>query len=305
MLGLNRLKRSLSEGEQRIVALLLEGDTEFLEVLRSQLSPPFHLLIERRTPKTRPMIYRTPPNEYHIDLVFDDRLSGDYSAGSAVSLKIDDLVVVDNRLPEPIVVEGSVNRGILTNMIFRSKEPVRWPKHLIVDEWWYVGSDGTRSKQRVDLGILDHVEAKPSLTDLPDGWFRDVSLGAFDGGHGVTLRQAATETAVAGLETRIAVALPDDFAGFLRITDGAILWDTVVFGCEEVYELDEREFGKGKVLFSQRIDGSLCAFDLSDYTGGTEYPVLFFDHDSHEESVVSHSFRQWLENISRSAAQER
>jgi hypothetical protein len=297
MLDSKRSERSLSSGERTIVRLLLDGNTEFLAVLRSQLSPPFHLRIERRTPKTKPAIYRTPPNEYHIDFVYDDRLRGDYSAGSSVSLKIDDLVVVDQRLPDCVVVEGHVNRGVLANIVFRSQEPVRWPKHLRADEWWYVRADGVRSEHRVDLSELDATCGRPKIEDLPDGWVRDFLLAAFDGGSAVVICEGAREHEISDLEARLSVAIPPDFADFLRATDGATLWEANVFGCDEVFKLDEREFGGAKVVFSQTIDGSFCAFDLNRYAGSLEYPVLFFDHESQEVSVVSRSFREWLSYV--------
>ena len=274
--------------------MLLEGESKLLAVLRSQLSPPFHLRIERRTPETKPAIYRTPPNEYHIDLVYDDSLSGEYSAGGSVTLKIDDLVIVDKHLNKCVVVEGHVNRGILANIVFRAPGPVRWPRHLRADDWWYVRADGVRSKHRENLSHLGVICNRPEIANLPEGWFRDYVLAAFDGGSALVIRGPAVDDAIRSLEARLSAALPPDFSEFLRATDGANLSGTRVFGSDEVYELDEREFGRSKIAFAQTIDSSLCAFDLSQYDGGLAYPVLFFDHTSREVTVVTNSFREWL-----------
>lgn len=297
MFGFSRFRNTLSDDERKIVGRLLDGDTEFLAALRSQLVPPFFQRIERRTPTSKPKIYRTPPNEYHIDIVYDDCLSEEFSAGTALAMRIDDLVVVDRRLSGNITVEGRVSRGILTNIVFRADVPVRWPKHLRADDWWYKGKNGDRVNSRDDLGSLQCFVSRPTLADLPDGWFREFLRGEFDQDAGVTLRQPASKGAVLDLETSIGTTLPSDYSEFLFSTDGALLWGEVVFGCNEVYALDEDDFGHGKVVFSQAADGSLFAFDMSEYGGGREYPVVLFDHDSQETEVVATSFMEWLASV--------
>ena len=114
------IRKDWTKDERQIIALLLEGETEFLNCLRLQLQPPFFLWVERRTPNTKPAVYRTPPNEYAVDIVFDGKLQEKFSAGNNVSLNIDDLQILEANLEQYLTVIGSVNNGILTNIRFIS-----------------------------------------------------------------------------------------------------------------------------------------------------------------------------------------
>ena len=155
-------KKSWTTDEKRIVTLLLEGDSEFLHCLRRQLTPPFFLWVERRSPSTKPQVYKTPPNEYVIDIVFDGSLEDDFSAGSDLSLDIDDLTILETRLKQDLRRLGIMRLDMKDGyaiLTFSGKEKISPGK--IVD---LIGKDTRRYRFSPDgrlharVGSIDHIK---------------------------------------------------------------------------------------------------------------------------------------------------
>ncbi len=288
--------KSWTDDEKQIVSLLLDGETEFLNYLRRQLSPPFFMWIERRNPNTKPRIYRTPPNEYVIDIVFDGRLQNEFGVGNDISLDIDDLRILEAKLERELTVIGTVNNGILTNIRFVADEPVRWPKYIQLADWRFL-SEKESSKKRIAFDKLDVVIRRIQAGELKYSWVKALFVRAGEQGLQIGLWAPADVTAITTLEHKIGARLPIDFREFLNTTDGASISGAKIFGCEEVYLLKANDLSSDDrlLVLATTEAGNLIALDLS--RAGNEAqtcPVIFLEHSKHEAVVLSESFKDWL-----------
>jgi hypothetical protein len=157
--------RGWTKEEQWIVELLLDGEAEFLQALRRQTQPPLLQRVIRRHPRSLHKADRTDPCEYHWDLIFDEDLLGEYCLGTDVKMHIDDLHISDRRVREEIRVVGQVSNGLLTRIIARTPHPIRWPRRLGVNDWWYVletEKGPWRSKRRTALQGLNKFRTGPA-----------------------------------------------------------------------------------------------------------------------------------------------
>lgn len=288
-------KKDWTEDERRIVDLLLQGDSEFLDCLRRQMSPPFLLEIERRSPNTRPKFRRTPPNEYAIDIIYDGSLEEEFSAGYGISLNIDDLKISEARLKRELTVVGSVNNGVLTNIHFISEGPVKWPKYIQLEDWSF-WSEGKSARKRPSFEKLDIPVRRIQVSDMKDSWVKELLVQANQQGVQVGVRPPAEAAAISALEREIAAELPVDFREFLNATNGARVSGSEIFSCDRVYLLDADDLSSDHLLvFATTKFGNPVALDLSQVRKDTGLcPVVFLDHDTGEAVILSESFREWL-----------
>ncbi len=152
------MARGWTKEEEWIIELLLDGQADFLQALRRQAQPPLLQRVIRRHPRSLHKADRTDPCEYHWDLIFDEDLLGEYCLGTDVKMHIDDLHISDRRVREEIRVVGQVSNGLLTRIIARTPHPIRWPRRLGVNDWWYVletEKGPWRSKRRTALQGLN------------------------------------------------------------------------------------------------------------------------------------------------------
>jgi hypothetical protein len=162
-------RKNWTSHEKWILRLLLDGETNVMESLRRQLEPPFFSRVQRR---------RNPggdrePGEYHLDVVFNESLLGEFSIGESVNVDIDDLRIRDQRVEGEIEIVARIRDGVLTRIIARTAKAVSWPRYIRADDWWFVLSTEKgpwRSKRRQSLqhlsGLSDHMGSS-ALLDLP------------------------------------------------------------------------------------------------------------------------------------------
>ena len=150
---------AFDNGERRVLELLLSGESEFYARLRKQCEAPFLMGIERSTRPTR----------FTISLIYDGSVEQQYSLGESLSISIDDVMIVDRRVPQPIRAKAIIHHGVLGNVLLMVSDPVSWPKRIAVDEWFYLLPDGRKSKERlVDWGVLRQPSAMSSFALPPD-----------------------------------------------------------------------------------------------------------------------------------------
>jgi hypothetical protein len=162
-------RKNWTSHEKWILRLLLDGETNVMESLRRQLEPPFFSRVQRR---------RNPggdrePGEYHLDVVFNESLLGEFSIGEAVNVDIDDLRIRDQRVEGEIQIVARIRDGLLTKIIARSAKQTSWPRYIRADDWWFVLTTEKgpwRSKRRQSLqhlaGLSGHMGSS-ALLDLP------------------------------------------------------------------------------------------------------------------------------------------
>jgi hypothetical protein len=297
---MKRLKRGnrWSEDELKAVSLLLEGDTQLLRYLRRQVRAPFCLWVRRFTPKTRQAFYRTPANEYAITIVYDDLLRNDFSAGAGVSLVIDDLTIVEPKLRRELRVVGQVHDGILGIVRFIAPEAVKWPKTIGLADWHFT-CNGQRTQHRVCFDKLDLAVQRITVAGLPDSWVKDLLAAADAEGVPVSLWPGADPATVSLLEEQAGDSLPADYLEFLRVTNGANVWRTKVFGTSEAYLLEAEGLPSGRFLaISTDEAGDVVALDLSHADGSKQTsPVVHLYHDTGEMTELAPSFREWLAGL--------
>jgi hypothetical protein len=289
------LRKDWTKDERRIVDLLLQGQTEFLECLRRQVSLPFFLWVRRRSPKTKQRFYRTPPNEYTIDIVFDGSLQEEFSAGYDISVDIDDLTIVETRLRQDLRAVGVVHHGILTSIRFFSDGPVKWPKYLQLADWSF-WSEGKPAKRRLSLEKLDIPLQRVKISDLKDSWVKELLVHADQQGLRVGVRLPADSTSVSNLEREIGAKLPVDFGEFLNATNGVGIGSGSIFGCDQLYVLDAEGLPSDLLLvFAMDKFGNPVTLDLSQIRYCVEScPVIFLNHDTGEVITAAESFKEWL-----------
>lgn len=211
-------KADFAPGEREVLGLLLAGKSEFYARLRKQCEQPFLLTIERTT----------KPRRFTITLIYDASLELQYWLGESVSMKIDDVVIFDRRVQQPIQVKAIVHQGVLGNVLFATSDPVRWPKRITVDEWFYVSPDGERTKERrVDW---EHAALRPSPLS--------------------------------------SAAIPADYREYLEDHNPLNLQGTNLLRADEVYELDEQPAGHSMLVFGRALDGSVLSFSLDEAQDG-------------------------------------
>jgi hypothetical protein len=288
-------KKDWTKDERRIVNLLLQGETEFLECLRRQISLPFFLWVRRRSPKTKQRFYRTSPNEYTIDIVFDGSFQEKFSAGYDISLDIDDLTIVETRLKQDLRVVGVIYHGILTSIRFFSDEPVKWPKYLQLEDWSF-WSEGKPAKKRLSFEKLDILLQRVQVSDLKESWVKELLVHADQQGLRVGVRPPADPTFVPNLEREIGAKLPVDFGEFLDATNGVGIGSGSIFGCDQLYVLDAEGLPSDLLLvFAMDKFGNPVTLDLSQVRDDVELcPVIFLNHDTGEVIAAAESFKEWL-----------
>jgi cell wall assembly regulator SMI1 len=300
MAGMKRLKRGdcWSEDELKILGLLLEGDTSLLACLRRQITPPFCRWVERMTPTMKIRSYRTAPTDYAISVVYDDLLRNEFSAGAGVSLVIDDLTIVEPKMKRELQVIGRVRDGILTQVRFIAPEAVKWPKTIGLADWHFT-CNGQRTQHRVCFDKLDLAVQRITVAGLPDSWVKDLLAAADAEGVPVSLWPGADPATVSLLEEQAGDGLPPDYLESLRVTNGASVWRTKVFGTSEAYLLEAEGLPSGRFLvISTDEAGDVVALDLfhADGSRGTS-PVVHLYHDTGEMTHLAPSFREWLARL--------
>src|SRR5688500_6885339 len=144
----------LDDGERALMALLLAGEHPTLAALRRQIDPQFILRVRRvDEPRER---------TWYFD--FDGDLRGSYAAGR-LELLIDDLWIEQRR--QAFHVVGKVMGGVIGPVHLQVGGPVRWPKHLAIEEHWYVHEGERRADRHMSaLGQLP-VATPASLVPRP------------------------------------------------------------------------------------------------------------------------------------------
>jgi hypothetical protein len=105
-MGFTKASGTFSDAERRIIELLLSGENPVFPALRRQLSPPFLISVERTT----------NPKRLTITVTFDGNLEREYSVGEGVNVQIDDVLVIDKRIPQPVICKAVIHLGILGAM---------------------------------------------------------------------------------------------------------------------------------------------------------------------------------------------
>jgi len=241
-------QKEMMAAEQRLLELLTAGNAPEFARLRAQWSEPFGMWIERRRYK----------DYFSIDLIHDAHAADDASAGPNLKLKIDDLIVIDRRLRSPIACVGWVDAGLLTNIHCIAPEPVRWPRYLNVDDWFYLDAAGGQSKTRrhdwADRIAASHV---PAVVD-----------------------------------PEIDRVVPADYRDYITRRDTARdIHDVTLLPVRELYFLDHPKVNGRFVVFGSTADASVMAFRIS--TGDQVDGVYSIDVDEAKPERVANDFTQW------------
>lgn len=282
------LKRNSRSGfdcdEKALLGLLLAGETDFLTALRKHTERPCLVDVKRIV---------EPARLTYILVINGDLYETSCTAGRNISLSIDDLRVSDRRLGTEVEIVGHVHHGVLGPIVASTSEPVKWPRSLRVDDWWYVAPDGTRSKQRSSLEHLDiatQLESAPrGGTGPPPPWLGQLKRSSADGGAGLVPVPAADDKRIAEAEASLSVVFPTEFRELLKWSDGVEMWGCRVLGATECYLLDYQEEELGRQLVFALCDGDVAVFRLDD-------PACFVevvDHETGRRQKVANSFLEW------------
>lgn len=137
-MGIFSKEESFTEAEQKIIGILLSGESAAFARLRRQCQAPFLLEVQRSIAPTR----------YTLSLVYDGNLETEYSIGNSISVQIDDLAVIDKRLGNPVTCKAVVHHGVLGNVLFSASSAMQWPTYVKLDDWFFLASDGSTTKER-------------------------------------------------------------------------------------------------------------------------------------------------------------
>lgn len=296
--------KTLTNDELKIIDLLLQGDNEILSKLRQQLQPPLFMEIRRRSPSTKPKVYNTPPNEYHIDIVFDERFEKKFSIGSKVSLEIDDLQIFDQNLNQELKVIGVVNKGIFTNIRFVSNKPIKWPKSIKLTTWKFNGNNKT-SQERISFEKLSQikVEKESKIDDLKISWVKELFKKLSRKKVFFALQSPVENMLILSLEEKFGGNLPEDFKEFFMSTNGATILGANIFDCDELYLLEETRLSSDKLLvFLIDQYGSPLVINLSKCKN-KHCHIEYFDGELNQFITLANSFKEWLTKFIETATE--
>ena len=283
--------KQFNETEKKLIDLLLYGHTDFIKNLKKQLEPPFFLGITRD---------RTP-NEYKLSIIFDGNLENVFSTGKKIDMEIDDLVIMDPRISEPIRIKAYICEGILSGVIAYVKKPVNWPRYLKLKDWGYIENNNVsfEKKRRINFDLKVSKPYKEfDLSKCQCEWLKELINSSLDKGSGFIPAEKASLQQIKELELNIGAQIPYDFKEFLLCTNGANFWGTEIYRIEELYLLDEGDFKEKLLVFSIAIDGSVFVLVLQEINDSSKYcPVDFFDHDSGKRIRIGESFKESLKFI--------
>lgn len=139
----------------------------------------------------------------------------------------------------------------------------------------------------------------------------------------------ATPDKIAGVETELGVPLPESYRAFMKCSAG--FW--LLGGCVKFHEPFFHEFpplekltpaqrqivnarggiwpppSEGMLCFADffwKADGNQVLFDVSSGLVGGEYPVIYYDHESHPPTAerIANSFADWIEGCLSVFAEE-
>lgn len=289
-----RKYKKLHSDEKKIVDLLVSGNTNFINSLKKQVEPPFFLGVYRKR----------IPREYKLSIIFDGNLETFFSMGENINTEIDDLVIKDFRITEPIRVKAEICEGILISIIAYTEKPVKWPHHLKVNDWGYVNNNivSFNIKERISYDLLDFKILNPykqfDINKCKCKWLKELVTSAPDGGKGFIPAEKISLTKIKEFESKIKAEIPLDLKEFLNCTNGANFWGTKIFKINEFYLLDEREFNEKLLVFSTTVDGSTFVLVLNKIDRKNKYcPVDLFYHHSGERIRIGDSLKTSLNFI--------
>lgn len=249
----SRLWTDLTPGDRRLLELVTASDVQEFARLRAQWGEPFWLGVDRQT---------RYGDRYEVALVYDGNTVNAHSIGETVQFEIDDLFVVDRRIKTPLPCVGHVSHGILTNIICTAPRPVRWPAQLAVDDWFYVGADGTHSTSRTQDWVA---------------------------------RIAAARAAPARVDPTVAAATPTDFRDYMGRPDRAgEIHDARLLRLPDLYFLDDPRVSGRFLVFASCADASVLAFKVPSRASGRTGVYYVSVIDGQAERVAD-SFTKWLE----------
>lgn len=294
-----RRNASLTSTEKTILDLLLAGEHKTLVSLRKQLGSPFQLWVEKKISDT----------QYIIRFIFDGNLLYDFTLGKDVAFTIADFVIEDNRLKMPIQFSLEVSHGVIVRMVGSVAEPVKLPKPLNIDGWYYLidKKDGTfvKSKRRDLSGIWS--EGDKEYLQSPSGysafqeWIMSLEGKRLYSANNDELHfsksPGTSKGKISNIQRRLKVELPDDYKEFLMIANGGNFFGIDLLGAEDIYVLNDSELPPF-LVFHDSGDGNFSAFRMDEggeLLGG--HPVYYVCHDPFGFTKTANSFEEWIKSI--------
>jgi hypothetical protein len=281
----------LTDDEKHIIDLLLSGESKLLAKLREQMMPGFHLYVERKISS----------RILDISFVFDGNTETQFTAGSSVTLEINDLFIRDNRIPVPIHIRGLVHYGILGKVLAVVESDVEWPKTIKADDWGFASHGSkevfsVKTRQVIPEYEADMLEMIIHGRPTPSGWLSIIIHRATNENMQFNFMAPATKSQIENLEKSISCGLPTDYLEFVQYGNGGNLWGYRVLGTAEAYLLDNENPNDKQLVFCQHIDGSNFVFSLAhkDAVSGL-CPVDCYFHDEEQPSQFSKSFIEWMQ----------